>query len=133
MVSGKDFLTIAASCYSHLRLNSNENAGDTTYEDDGYTITTEYLSDVYSGIPQTMKSVRRKVVTVTVTVSALDEERSDIPIAEAVVQIRHYEPWDGAELDELLSAGVPLKDTSYRQEMTLIEYTQIEDLGEALS
>jgi len=133
MVSGKDFLTIVASCYSHLRLKANEYSNKTVYEDTGYTITTQFLSEVYGNVPQALKSVKRVSFTVNVTVRALDEDRSEIPVAEAVVQIRHYEPWKGAAKDDLLAAGVPLKDTSYRQEMTLIEYSQREDIAEALS
>ena len=132
-VSMKDHMILVAPCYSEIHLKEYARTSGNIYENDGYILTTQYLSDVYGNIPQTLKSVKRVIITVNVTVRALDEDRSENPIAEAVVQIRHYEPWEGAELDELLAAGVPLQDTSYRQEMTLIEYTQIEDLGEALS
>jgi len=131
--SVEDHLLLVATCVSEPHMRDYEQTEGNVLENDGYTFTTQFLSDVYGNVPQTLKSVKRVICTVYVTVRALDEDRSEIPVAEAVVQIRHYEPWKGAAKDDLLAAGVPLKDTGYRQEMTLIEYSQREDIAEALS
>ena len=129
-VTAKNNITVSATCHSPDVVNVWKTKSN-KYE--GYKETIQYLDESYISIPQDMNHVNREISTIYVTVQALDDADPELIVAEAVVQIRHYEPWRGASLDDLLAAGVPLKDTSYRQEMTLIEYAQRENIAEALS